>query len=403
MSENTKADAIYWIWLQSALGIGVNFKRMTDKFGSAKAIYEAGDDARKASGVFTRTQLANLRKADIDDAKNTIYTCEKYGWQILCFDDGEYPQIFREIDCPPEVLYIDGKLPDIKKELALAVIGSRNASDYGTKTAELFGRAVAQAGAVLVSGGAYGIDVHAHNGALDAGGKTVVVMGSGLGVDYPKRNEYMRRRARESGALITEIPPFQRAVPALFPLRNRLISALSRAVLVIEANERSGSLSTVNHALGQNVDVFVIPCSILDSKFSGTNKLIRDGAAVATCPLDFIAPYAAEYGIDIDNIKSVPELLAQLKKDSSHGEVPAGCAFEKTAETRKARERRNETVSALSGNEFKVASVMSSEFLSVDEIVAKSALPVHIVSSVLVGLEIQGIVRSANANRYKLS
>lgn len=401
MGKNT--DVIYWIWLQQALGIGVDCRQMLDRFTTAKAIYELADDERRRSGIFTRTQLANLRKTGLEESENILYTCEEHNWRIMCYEDEDYPKIFREIDCPPEVLYIDGTLPDIENELALAVVGSRNASDYGTKTAELFGRAIAQAGAVLVSGGAYGIDVHAHNGALDAGGKTVVVMGSGLGVDYPKRNEPMRQRARRNGALVTEIPPFHRAVPALFPMRNRLISALSRAVLVVEANERSGSLSTVNHALRQNVDVFVVPCSILDSKFSGTNKLIRDGAALATRPLDFIAPYADEYGIDADKIKGVPELLRELKNVVSNSEINTRYSFDETSASRSAREKRNEAVSALQGNEFRVAKVMKSEFMNVDEIVEKSGLPVHIVSGVLVGLEIQGIVLSANGNRYKLS
>ncbi len=400
MANDFNPNTVYWVWLQSALGIGRDCRKIIRKCGSARAVYDMGDEGRIKSKVFTNAQLERFREVDIKDCDDVLSVCRNNGWGIICYEDESYPEIFREIECPPEVLYYDGDFSCINNTLVLAIVGSRGASDYGAKTAELFGRAVAEADGIVVSGGAYGIDVHAHNGALSAGGKTIVVMGNGLGECYPQKNEYMRAKARENGALITEMPPYMHAIAALFPLRNRLISALSKAVLVVEANEKSGSLSTVNHALKQNVDVFVVPCSILDPKFSGTNKLIRDGAMVATCPYDFIAPYAEEYNIDTEKIKTIPELLDEMK--CTGRQLKGQYSFGQTAATRSARIKRDEAVSALTGNELKVASALGDEFMTVDEIVETTKLPAHVVSGVLVGLEIQHIVISSNGNRYKL-
>jgi DNA processing protein len=223
----------------------------------------------------------------------------------------------------PLVLYVDGDISCLRGKVIIGVVGTRKPCYESTAIARSICGDMAKAGAIVVSGGALGIDSAAHEATLDAGGKTVCVMGCGLGTNYLMDNEAMRRRISKNGALITEYPPMKVASRITFPERNRIISGMSHGVLVVEAGEKSGSLITARCAAEQGREVFAIPGSILTSAYTGANNLIRDGARVALCARDIIA-VRNDKGIDFDKLAEA-ELNSDLDINilRSYGVAPA--------------------------------------------------------------------------------
>lgn len=398
------SDTRYWVWLQSALGEGARFKEIIDDFGSAKALYEANIIEWRMSPSLVPKQINMLENTELQKAEEIIYTCNQNGWKIIAYSDAEYPERLRQIANPPAVLYVDGVLPDVDSSVYIGIVGTRKASDYAVKSADVMSRGIAQCGAVVVSGGALGVDTAAHRGAIMSGGKTVAVLGCGLGTNYLMENKSLRDVIRSNGALVTEYPPFTKASKYTFPLRNRIISGLSLGVLVVEAGIRSGSLITANYALEQNRDVFAVPCSILSEKFAGTNKLIDDGAFVATKPADLLFPYAESYGIDLSKAKTVAQLMDDTKDKGANIKVSDDTlSFENLESSRIKREKRQNTASSLSGECRRVYEALSEEFTHIDIITENSGLSAQAVLSALTALEIADLAESAGGKRYKLS
>jgi DNA processing protein len=217
----------------------------------------------------------------------------RLGARIVTRLDPGYPEVLLQLALPPPVLYIRGEIPPGP---ALAMVGSRRADPYGLEAADLFARALATAGVVIVSGFARGIDAAAHRGALAAGGWTVAVLGCGLGVDYPRGHARLGQEIAHRGALLTELPTGEPPRARHFPVRNRIIAALAGGTLVVQAAARSGSLVTARLALELGREVFAVPGRIFDERSIGPNALIRDGATPVQHPrdiLDVLAPEAA--------------------------------------------------------------------------------------------------------------
>ncbi|HNU82449.1 MAG TPA: DNA-processing protein DprA [Thermoanaerobaculia bacterium] len=208
------------------------------------------------------------------------------GARIVTLADGEYPPALRDLRLPPPALQVAGELPTAP---AVAIVGSRRASPYALEVADWLGRELAAAGLAVVSGFARGVDAAAHTGALTApGGRTVAVLGCGLGIDYPRGHRDLGRRISGSGARISEFPPATRPEAWRFPVRNRLIAALARGVVVVSAAPRSGSLVTARLALELNREVLAVPGRILDESSLGPHELLRDGAALVRHPADVL-------------------------------------------------------------------------------------------------------------------
>lgn len=401
MSKN----AIYWLWLQTALGEGARFKEILDDFGSIKALYEANILEWRMSSALVPNQINRLEKIRLADAEKIIETCDKNGWQIIDYDDEKYPKRLKDISNPPAVLYVQGELPDIDTSVVIGMVGTRKASEYAIKVTELMSRGVAQCGAVVVSGGALGVDSAAHRGAIMCGGKTAAVLGCGFGTNYLMANKSLRDAISSNGALITEFQPFTQATKFTFPLRNRIISGLSLGVLVVEASVKSGSLITANFALEQGRDVYAVPCSILAPDFAGTNKLIDDGAFVATKPADLLFPYAEEYGIDLSKVKSVDQLMEETadKNANINSQTDEKLSFENLEDGRRKREKREKAMLSLSGNNRAVYEVLTDSFQHIDIITEECGLSVSAVLSALTALEIADLAESAGGKRYKRS
>jgi DNA processing protein len=215
---------------------------------------------------------------------------ERLGARTLISDDPDYPALLREIPEPPPVLFAVGDLTLLERP-AVAIVGSRDHSDYGGEVARALGWGVASAGLVVVSGMARGLDAVAHTAALDSGGATIGVLGNGLGVIYPTANRALYERVAASGLLLTEFPPGERPTAGSFPRRNRLISGPARVTVVVEAAEGSGALITAGTALDQGRDVMVVPGNITSPSSVGANRLIRDGAEPLLTSDDLLAHY----------------------------------------------------------------------------------------------------------------
>lgn len=207
---------------------------------------------------------------------------------MLLRGDADYPASLEQLPQPPARLFAVGRLELLQRPTA-AVVGTRRASPYGVRVAREFGRAIAAAGGTVISGLARGIDAAAHCGALEGGGATVAVLGTGLGVVYPAGHRALQARIGAEGLLLSEEPPDERAGPGSFPRRNRIIAALSRLVVVVEAGERSGALNTVDHALDLSREVAAVPGPIDAPECRGSNTLLRTGAQVATDVADVLA------------------------------------------------------------------------------------------------------------------
>lgn len=396
--------AVPWIRLQSALGAGAALSEIIEYFGSAKALFDAGETEWRMSPVLVPRQIEKLCESTEAQANEVLATCKMNGWQVVPYDDPHYPERLRSIFNPPAVLYVDGELPDIDNSIVIGIVGTRRASDYAVKAADVMSRGIAERGAIVASGGALGVDTAAHNGAMLAGGKTIAVLGCGLGTKYLMENKPLRDAVVKNGALITEFQPFTPASKYTFPIRNRIISGISLGVLVVEASVKSGSLITANYALEQGKDVFALPCSILDPAFAGTNKLIDDGANVATKPLDLLYPYAEEYGVKIDEVKSVGKIMRETGDKSANVYGKArDISFDNLQAGRKKREARQKAAAELSGKTKAVFNALGEEYQSADEISRAAGLSIGEALTALTALEIAGLAASAGGKRYRLA
>lgn len=270
-----------WVELNMTTGIGPRAAaKLLERFGSAEAVYRA-----------TRTELEQLRlipeavdsiiARDLQTtAEAEIQAVRKLGGDILLLDDGVYPSSLREIYDPPIVLYVKGAWSECLDQPCIGVVGSRRCSTYGQNSALMLARDLAQRGMTVISGFARGIDAAAHRGALEAGGRTVAVLGTGIDEVYPRDH---RKLATEilagGGALVSQFPLRTPPVSENFPYRNRIISGLSLGVVVVEAAENSGSLITARLAIEQNREVFAVPGNITSRNSFGTNYLIKGAGA----------------------------------------------------------------------------------------------------------------------------
>lgn len=281
-------DLPYWLALNRVKGIGpARFRLLLEAFGTAEEAWKASPAAWQAAGLDARTNtsLEQQRRRIVPDAEMERLLRLRVG--VLRLVDAEYPRLLREISQPPPVLYIRGRLTT-EDEWALAVVGTRRVSAYGRQVTERLASELAAQRITVISGLARGIDTFAHKAALEAGGRTIAVLGCGPDLVYPPDNAKLAARILEQGALVTEFPPSTQPEAGNFPARNRLISGLSLGVLVAEAPEQSGALITTRFAAEQGRDVFAVPGNITNRGSVGANRLIQDGAKLVLTTDDIL-------------------------------------------------------------------------------------------------------------------
>lgn len=290
-------DKRYWIWLSLAFDVAnaVSDKLVFDFGGDPEAIYHASYIELKSSIGENTLALRSLLDKDLHRAERILDYCEVNNIGILTQDSRRYPPSLLSIRGKPLVLYYRGSLPDLSDKLAVAVVGTRRVSDYGSNAAYSISYDLAKRGVIVVSGMASGTDGVAHHGALDALGSTIAVLGSGIDVIYPRSNSDLYGELAIHGTIITEYPPHSRPEGWHFPQRNRIISGLSSGILVVEAAEKSGSLITAEHAKKQGRLIYAIPGKVGELTSLGTNNLIRNGAKIVTCAEDILKDFGALY------------------------------------------------------------------------------------------------------------
>ena len=316
--NNTK----YWIWLSLALGVASSAPhRLLEAFnGDIGRLYSADENDLKSIRLTDRQYNALLNKST-DEAQRIIDWCSDNNVKILCYDDPVYPKRLAQIPDAPVVLYYIGELYHFDEMLCLAGVGTREMTRYGHDTAYTFCHDLARGGALIVSGLASGIDSVCHRAVLDAGGKTVAVLGVRINKVYPKSNRDLMVEIARKGLLITEFHPFYKTSPANFPKRNRIISGLCQGTIVFEADEGSGSLITARNALKQGRKVYALPGNIGNSGSAGTNALIADGAKIVMRSSDVIKEYMGIYP-KLKNVDSFFDYTPKSRRTDSFVSKP---------------------------------------------------------------------------------
>lgn len=302
---------VYWIWLSLACTPdSATFAKLMSRYEDAKEVYDAIDrDIRSVVGAKVSDCTALCNK-NLDKAIEICNFCKEKGVGILTYNDERFPVALRDIPTPPVLLYYRGSLPDFNKGFRCAIVGTRSLSDYGRKNAFKLGYDMGCAGATVVSGMAIGIDGVAMAGAIASGATTVAIIGSGIDVCYPSSHLTLARAIVKNGCVLTEYAPGTKPDKFNFPRRNRIISGLCQATVIVEGKESSGSMITARHAKMQGRAVFAFPGNVGADGSQSTNLLIKNGAFLCTGAEDIIGKFEMDYPVDLNPflLKEHPEV-----------------------------------------------------------------------------------------------
>lgn len=392
----------YWIWFTQAIGYcTVKAKQLTQLYDDIEDFYVGGEQEWRYSGLFSDSEIDKLLNTNLTVSDEIIAKCLKLNYEIISIEDPEYPICLKDIDDPPAVLYISGLLPDIDDRLSIAVIGTRRASYYGKSSSYDFALKLAKVGVTIVSGGALGVDCSSHHGALAADGVTICVLGCGINYDYLRENEKMRRDITYKGAVISEYPPDTEPKPYHFPQRNRIISALSNGILLIEAGSKSGSLITVNLALEQDYTkkIFAL-AGTSDPRFDGSNALVKNKiASLVTDYTDIIDAFDNVYATTELDIASLPddEVIDFIPVKGKSPEKIEKYAVNDLSEVPVHKDDIN-----LSEIERKIYYTIQAEPVHIDMISEISGASMNELLSALTMLELKGYIKSVQGRSYRL-
>lgn len=392
----------YWVWLSEVKGLTNRSKLLLlDYFGTPENVYYADEDEyRLVEGIEPR-QIALLAEKSLENADRILGACSRLGLRLLTMQDADYPMRLRNIFEPPCLLYVKGQLPVIDEEVAVAMVGTRKASPYGIEAAEKIAYGLCKQGAVVISGAAAGVDSASHRGALRAGGKTIAVLGNGLDIVYPAENEWLYRDIAASGALISEYPPGTAAEAWHFPVRNRIISGLSLATIVVEAPEKSGALITANTALEQGRDVFAVPGPIDAPLSRGCNRLIADGAAgLITDSWDVLREYEAIYPHKIlgERVELPRTLGYQAREEQARAKQAAA---EEILSLPTLNLKTNDA--GLTDDQIDILRTLKDGALQVDDLIEKTQIPTRRVLSALTMMELEGYIEQGSGKHFSLT
>lgn len=363
---NAELELQRWLALSQINGLGAKtLQRLFSIFpqnseiSSCEAIFKASNKQLQACGM-TETMLQALRKPNQASIDAALTWRQANHHHLLTLADPAYPKLLKEIASPPLILYIKGQLQALTKP-AIAMVGSRNPSPLGSKTAFAFAQDLARSGLAIISGLAIGIDTASHAGTLQAGGTTVAVMGTGLNVMYPKRNQGLAEQIYQQGALVSEFPLDYQPTPQNFPRRNRIISGLCLGTLVVEATLKSGSLITASYACEQGREVYAIPGSIHNPLARGCHALLKQGAKLVETTNDVLEEISA--------------LIEQPLLDLNTPE-------------------QNNPTNGLDSAHIKLVKCIGFEATAVDSLIEHSGLQASTIATMLINLELKGVIKS---------
>ena len=375
----------YWVAFNRVSRVGrARMALMEGHFGSLGEAWRASAAQLRQAGLNAPTarHIANARsEIDPDDEMERVV---RAGVRALTWHDDDYPPRLKQIYDKPPVLYVKGEILP-RDERSVAVVGTRKPSAYGRETARKLTAEIAAGGVTIVSGLARGVDGVAHNAALDAGARTIAVLGSGADVIYPREHAALAERILENGAIISEHPVGARPDAQNFPRRNRIISGVTLGTLVVEAPEGSGALLTARHALEQNREVFAVPGSILSASSRGANFLIRDSAAK-------LVTQGADVMVEL-NLTAVERQMALTDAPDSMAAAQKRAAAAEPRIDLSAFFPEDEAQSA-------VLKYVTFDPIHIDEITRNSALAASTVSGALTMMELRGLVRQVGGMNY---
>ncbi len=380
----------FWLWLTELRGLS-NQSRLAllHHFGSPEDVFYADMGQILAVEGLAPEQAALLGDHSLERAEQILGDCQRLGQQILTIGDAAYPDRLRNIYDPPCLLYYQGHLPVFDEEAAVAVVGTRDCTPYGLACGEKLGYGLAAGGGLVVSGLAKGIDAAALRGALRAGGITAGVAGCGLDVRYPYENRYLYDDVAAAGVLISEYPPGTKAMGRHFPARNRILSGLCAATLVVEAPEHSGALITAGTAIEQGRDIYAVPGPIDAPGSVGCNRLIRDGAGLVMEAWDVLGGYEGRF----------PGKLQ--RREDREQPLPLGGQVRPQAEAKPVAPTLDLSQHSLTDDQLALLRLLSEEEPAlVDDLIETSGIPARRVLSALTVLALEELVAQHSGDRY---
>lgn len=379
----------YWIWMQQAFGAGSKKpQRIFSQYaGGVQEFCQGGPKLWNTRRDLTDRETAALRDFSVSQAEARLEYAEKVGWQVLTPECEKYPELLRNISDPPAVLYLTGELPDLDRVLSIGIAGSRHAKPPYVDAARKIGYQLAAGGACVVSGGAIGVDAAALTGALGIpGSRPISVLPVSLDSAYITQNARLRSLIRaHGGVLVSEHFSLRNPEKGDFPVRNRLITGLSRGVVLIQAARKSGSMIYASRAVDQNRDVFVYPGPGDSSEFAGSRDLIADGAKIVTCGEDILA----EYG-DRPPERPAPQFPGLFSELVSH----------RPPEPREPAAALNDPGEQVSPQARQVLKALGREPVSVAQLEKATGLSASSLLGLLTELEVEGLAESLPGKRY---
>ena len=392
-------DTIYIAGLQSLYNVGAtHVRRFIEDFGSP---YDAWEAVKKVENLKPYTYIsASDKRAIASSAKDEkldyiIHKIDEYKMDFTTFLDKDFPSILNHIYNPPAILFMRGNRALLDKRLnRIALVGARRCSLYGRNVARMLGKELGKYSTIIVSGGARGIDSHGHEGLLASQGYGIVVMGCGLDIVYPRENtKLFDRILQNNGLLVSEYPPGTPPSAKLFPARNRIISGLSRGVIVVEAKASSGSLITADMAVSEGRDVFVVPCNLLDHTADGNKFLMRNGAIVLTGYEDIVK----EYHLTLRDMFSAKEKLSPPNKRDTMGVKDSNQIENNTQGV------DTQGLSMLSFNVDRsliLSEIPHDRCITVSDILKATSIPLQQLQPLLLELEMEGAIENHPPRGY---
>lgn len=406
-------EIIKLLYLVSCFGVGkARIWELAQKFGSLDALYKAIAFERP-QGVFTAQELKNAAATTAKQLREIIAYCYGHNIGIVGFNDTDYPPKLRGIYDPPVLLFCKGDIGLLKSDVIVAAVGARSPSDYSKETAKKICSALVRSGIVVASGFAVGTDITAHLSAVRSGGKTIAVLGSGIGYEYPAENVGFIDEIVENGLFISEYFPNTKANRLNFPVRNRILSGISMGTVVIEASEKSGSLNTASNAVSQGRDLWVVPPhDIFDPRYDGNKLLIHDGAIPLLYESDIPCEYFENY-----SHKPVKDNISDMVMLDNEVFEKAAQAYHEPKQSKQPKKQKNDRpmTADISADDMNKENLYRPEGsagiiydiiksaengITPDEAAEKSGLDISEVLMLITDLEIDGAVYSETGQDY---
>lgn len=372
MTESKWDELKYWVWLNLVPGIGpIRYRYLIDHFGDPYKVFIASfEELSKVKGIDRRVASQIISAREKIKLEEEIKKIKESNIELLTYKDERYPYNLKQIFDFPPLLYVKGTIVP-QDRMAIAIVGPRRPTNYGLSIAKKLARELASYGMTIVSGMAIGIDTAAHQGALEAGGRTIAVLGCGLNICYPRENKSLIEKIIAQGAILSELPSSTPPLSENFPPRNRIISGLSLGVIVVEASEKSGALITANCALDQGREVFAVPGNITATTSKGTNNLIKQGAKLIDSAKDVI-----------DELGHLFENKLKFKEENILSSSPVALS------------------SPLSIEEENILKLLDDEPKHIDFILEKTQINPSLLAQYLLELELKGKIMQLSGKRF---